>query len=149
MHQHGQDHENYSYKVMDGVTTALELEMGTADIDRWYMEREGNALINYGVSVGHVPLRMKIMNDPGGFAPVSDAVYKPASDEEIELLKKGIETGLNRGALGVGFGLMYTPAASRWEILEMFRVAGKTKAPCYCPFTVRRTEGARQLYCRA
>ena len=30
MHQHGQDHENYSYKVMDGVTTALELEMGTA-----------------------------------------------------------------------------------------------------------------------
>ena len=50
---------------MDGVTTALELEMGTADIDRWYMEREGKALINYGASVGHVPLRMKIMNVPG------------------------------------------------------------------------------------
>jgi hypothetical protein len=65
MHQHGQDHENCSYKVMDGVTTALELEMGTADIDRWYMEREGKALINYGASVGHVPLRMKIMNVPG------------------------------------------------------------------------------------
>lgn len=130
MHQHGQDHENYSYKVMDGVTTALELEMGTADIDNWYREREGRALINHGVSVGHVPLRMKIMNDPGGFAPVADAVYKPASDEEIGLLKEGIETGLNRGALGVGFGLMYTPAASRWEILEMFRVAGKSKAPC-------------------
>ncbi len=130
MHQHGQDHENYSYKVMDGVTTALELEMGTSDIDAWYREREGRALINHGVSIGHVPLRMRIMNDPGGFAPVADAVYKPASDEEIGMLKEGIETGLNRGALGVGFGLMYTPAASRWEILEMFRVAGKTKAPC-------------------
>ena len=130
MHQHGQDHENYSYKVMDGVTTALEIEMGTADIDKWYKEREGKALINHGVSVGHVPLRMRIMNDPGGFAPVADAVYKPASYDEIRLLKEGIETGLNRGALGVGFGLMYTPAASRWEILEMFRVAGKTKAPC-------------------
>lgn len=131
IHQHGQDQENYIYKVMDGVTTALELEMGTADIDRWYAEREGRALINHGVSVGHVPLRMKIMNDPGGFAPVADAVYRPATDSELEMLREGVEKGLNRGAIGVGFGLMYTPAATQWEILEMFRVAGKTKAICY------------------
>jgi len=131
IHQHGQDQENYTYKVMDGVTTALELEMGTADVDRWYSERKDKAFINYGVSIGHVPLRMKIMHDPGGFAPVADAVYKAASDSEIVILKEGIELGLNRGALGVGFGLMYTPAATRWEILEMFRIAGKTKAPCY------------------
>jgi len=131
IHQHGQDHENYTYKVMDGVTTALELEMGTDDVDRWYSDREGRALINHGVTVGHVKLRMKIMNDPGGFAPVSDAVYRPAAEEEILLLKEGIRHGLDRGALGVGFGLMYTPAASKWEILEMFRIAGQTKAPCY------------------
>ncbi len=131
IHQHGQDHENYTYKALDGVTTALELEMGTEDIDGWYDERNGKSLINHGVSVGHVPLRMRIMNDPGGFAPVGDAVNKPASDAEIVLLREGIELGLNRGALGVGFGLMYTPAASKWEILEMFREAGKVKAPCY------------------
>jgi N-acyl-D-aspartate/D-glutamate deacylase len=131
MHQHGQDKENYTYKVMDGVTTALELEMGTADVNLWYSEREGKAFINYGVSIGHVPLRMKIMHDPGGFAPVSDAVYRIASDSEIVILKEGIENGLNQGALGVGLGLMYTPSATRWEVLEMFRIAGKTKAPCY------------------
>jgi len=131
MHQHGQDQENYTYKVLDGVTTVLELEMGTADVDKWYNNREGKALINHGVSVGHVPLRMRIMGDPGGFAPVADAVYKMASDSEIVLLKKGIEQGLSRGALGVGFGLMYTPAATKWEILEMFRIAGKHKVPCY------------------
>ncbi len=131
MHQHGQDQENYRYKVMDGVTTALELEMGTSDVDRWYREREGKSLINFGVSSGHVPLRMMIMNDPGGFAPVGDAVYKKASDEEIKRLSEGIEKGLSRGALGVGFGLMYTPGASRLEILEMFRVAGRHNAPCF------------------
>lgn len=131
IHEHGQDQENYRYKVMDGVTTVLELEMGTADVDGWYKEREVNTIINYGVSSGHVPLRMKIMKDPGGFAPVGDAVYKKASDEEIEQLREGIERGLNRGALGVGFGLMYTPGASRLEILEMFRVAGRYNAPCY------------------
>lgn len=131
IHQHGQDMENYTYKVMDGVTTVLELEMGTADVDNWYGERESRAPVNFGVSAGHVPLRMRIMNDPGGFAPVADAVYKAASDSEIVLLKEGIEKGLKNGALGVGFGLMYTPAASKWEILELFRVAGKYNAPCY------------------
>ena len=131
MHQHGQNQENYTYKVLDGVTTVLELEMGTADVDSWYSEREGSTFVNFGVSIGHVPLRMEIMHDPGGFAPVSDAVYRIASDAEIAMLKEGVEHGLNRGALGVGFGLMYTPAASRWEILEMFRIAGRIKAPCY------------------
>ena len=36
LHQHGQDDENYRFKAMDGVTTALELEVGTGDIDAWY-----------------------------------------------------------------------------------------------------------------
>jgi dihydroorotase len=130
IHSHGQDPENYKYKIMDGVTTALELEMGTADVDKWYEEREGKSLINHGVSAGHIPLRMKLMNDPGGFAPVGDAAYRTASDSEIVVLKEGIANGLNRGGMGVGFGMMYTPAASRWEIMEMFRVAARFKAPC-------------------
>ena len=40
LHQHGQDDENYRFKAMDGVTTALELEVGTGDIDAWYAQRE-------------------------------------------------------------------------------------------------------------
>lgn len=47
IHQHGQDDENYRYKVLDGVTTALELEMGTADVERWYSERKDKAIINH------------------------------------------------------------------------------------------------------
>jgi predicted amidohydrolase len=34
LHQHGHDSRNYEYKARDGVTTALELEVGTDDIDR-------------------------------------------------------------------------------------------------------------------
>ena len=130
IHQHGQDAENYRYKAMDGVTTVLELEMGTNDVDKWYAEREGKAIINHGVSIGHVPLRIKLMNDPGTFAPLADAAYREATPEEIEQLKKGISYGLSRGAIGVGLGLMYTPAASRWEILEVFRAASGYDAPC-------------------
>lgn len=102
IHQHGQDQENYRYKVMDGVTTALELELGTSDVDKWYSDRKDKTIINHGVSIGHIPLRMAVMHDPGGVTPVADAAYKEAASEEVELLKKGIEKGLNRGALVSG-----------------------------------------------
>jgi N-acyl-D-aspartate/D-glutamate deacylase len=131
LHQHGQDVENYSVKVMDGVTTALELETGTADVDHWYAVREGKTLINYGVSVGHMPLRMKVMQDSGKSVPTSNAAYHIASVNELEQLKQQIEYGLKRGAVAVGFIIQFTPAASRWEIIEAFRVAKKFNAPCH------------------
>lgn len=77
LHQHGQDNENYRAKAMDGVTTALELEIGTADVDRWYAERLGKALVNYGVSIGHPPTRMVIIHDPGDFLPTGMLPINP------------------------------------------------------------------------
>ena len=32
---------------------------------RGMREREGKSLINFGVSVGHIPIRMSVMHDPG------------------------------------------------------------------------------------
>ena len=131
LHQHGQDDENYRMKAMDGVTTALELEIGTADVDRWYDQRAGKALINYGVSIGHPRVRMAVMHDPGDFLPSGDAAHKPATDAEIAEITKQIDHGLQRGALAVGVGVAYTEAASSWEILEVFRVAAKYGASCH------------------
>ena len=131
LHSHGQDQENYRFKAMDGVTTALELEVGTGDVDKWYAERQGKALINYGASIGHIPARMAVMHDPGLFLPSGDGAHKAASDSEIEEMKRRLEQGLKQGALGVGFGINYTAAASHWEILEMFRTAARFRAPCF------------------
>lgn len=131
LNSHGQDHENYSCLAMDGVTTALALECGTADADRWYAEREGKTLINYGTSVGHIPVRMGVMQDPGDYVPIGDGGRRAATDSEIETMKEQIDHGLTRGTLAVGFGIQYTPAASPWEILEMFRIAAKHNALCY------------------
>src|ERR1700694_4092240 len=58
LHSHGQDDENYRYKARDGVTTALELEIGVSPVAEWYHSREGKALVNFGASSGHVPARM-------------------------------------------------------------------------------------------
>jgi len=131
LHQHGQDVENYRVKAMDGVTTALELETGTADVDRWYEEREGKTLINYGVSVGHMPIRMKVMGDSGKAVPTANAANHIASQTELEQIKQQIEHGLKSGAVAVGFAIQYTPAASRWEIIEAFRVAKRFRVPCH------------------
>jgi len=131
LHQHGQDEENYRFKAMDGVTTALELEVGTGDIDAWYAQRDQKTLINYGVSAGHLAARMAAMHEPITFLPTGDAARRAATDAEISEMKQRLEDGLKRGAVAVGFGIQYTPNASRWEILEMFRVAAKYGASCH------------------
>lgn len=131
LHQHGQTEENYRFKVMDGVTTALELEVGTGDVDRWYAEREEKATINYGVSAGHLAARMAAMRDPIEFLPSGQAARRAATDAEIAAMKTHLERGLQRGAVAVGFGIQYVPHASHWEILEMFRVASRFGASCH------------------
>lgn len=131
LHEHGQIPENYRAQAMDGVTSSFELEVGTADVDRWYAEREGKSLVNFGVSIGHIPTRMAVMDDKGEWLPSGPAASRAATDGEIEELKRRIERGLNRGAVAVGFGPAYTPAASHWEIMEMFRVAARNGASCH------------------
>lgn len=131
LHVHDMNEEHHRAQIMDGVTTALDLEIGTADVAQWYAEREGKMLLNYGVSIGHVPARMQVMYDPGTFVPSGEAAHRAATEAEIEELKRRIEEGLRLGAVAVGFGINYTAAASHWEILEMFRVAAKFNASCH------------------
>jgi dihydroorotase len=131
LHQHGQDAQNYAAKAADGVTTALELEVGVGDIDSWCQEREGKALINYGASVGHIPVRMKVMHDPGQLLPSGDAAHREATPDEMEQIMSLLEKGLQRGALAVGVGPAYTEAATNWEITQVFRVAAKHHASCH------------------
>ncbi len=116
---------------MDGVTTALELEVGVADIPGFYAGRTGKALINFGASVGHIPHRMAVMKDPGLFLPVGAGGRDPATAEQIAEIRRRIDAGLAAGGLGVGFGLQYTPGASKFEVLEAFRAAAKYHAPAF------------------
>jgi len=131
LHQHGQEPRNYQFKARDGVTTSLELEVGTDDVDQWYGEREGKTLINFGVSIGHIPVRMRVMHDPGTFLPSGDAAHRAASSEELAQIQRQIAKGLKRGALAVGMGINYTAAASHGEIIDVFRLAAEANAPVH------------------
>jgi N-acyl-D-aspartate/D-glutamate deacylase len=131
LHSHGQTDENYRYKAMDGVTTALEMEVGTGDVKAWYAERQGKSRINFGATVGHLPARMKIAGDTGGWLPRDAAITKRLTPDEHRRMRELIARGLDEGALGIGTGIAYVPAATRPEILDLFTLAAERRVPVY------------------
>lgn len=125
LHWHGVRPESHRYQAMDGVTASFELEVGVADVDKWYAEREGREPIHYGVAVGHIPVRMAVKGDLGDFLPSGPGAKSPLTEAELAEVLRGIDRGLDRGAVAVGLGIVYTPAANSWELLEVFRLAAK------------------------
>jgi N-acyl-D-aspartate/D-glutamate deacylase len=126
LHEHGQQEESYRMMVRDGVTSALELEVGTGDVGAWYAAREGGQIVNYGVSVGHIPARMKVLGDPGkGLVPAGIGGSGTANDEQMKAMEAILREGLAQGAVAMGFGSAYTPGAPMSEIERMFRVAAE------------------------
>jgi N-acyl-D-aspartate/D-glutamate deacylase len=129
LHQHGQHEEAYGLTVRDGVTSAFELEVGTADVGAWYAARDGGQIIHYGVSVGHIPVRMRVLGDPGtGLLPTGIGGSGSATEEQLQEMEALLRHGLAEGAVAVGFGSAYTPGATMAEIERMFRVAPEAEA---------------------
>jgi N-acyl-D-aspartate/D-glutamate deacylase len=131
LHSHGQDPENYRFKAMDGVTTALELEVGAWPVRDWYAAREGKALINFGASVGHIPVRMSVMKDSGTFLPRDTAMTDAATPGQQAEILADLDEGMKQGGLGLGMGLAYTPKATPEEALNLFYLAAKWKRPVF------------------
>jgi N-acyl-D-aspartate/D-glutamate deacylase len=131
LHQHGQTPENYAFKARDGVTTALELEVGVANVDSWYAQREGKSLINFGASAGHIPARMEVMHDSGTFLPKDAAIETRANAQQLDEIFSLLRRGLDQGALGIGMGIAYVPGASREEIFRVFQLAAARHVTIY------------------
>jgi dihydroorotase len=126
LHEHGQEPRNYQFQAHDGVTTSLELEAGTDDVEKWYATRAGKSLINFGVSIGHIPVRMRVLGDPqGGMLPTGDAAHRAATPDELVRIQQEMDRGFRQGALAEGMGVNYTPGATHWEIVEMFKIAAR------------------------
>jgi dihydroorotase len=124
LHEHGQQEESYRMMVRDGVTSAFELEVGTGDVAAWYKAREAGQIVNYGVSIGHIPARMKVLGDPGkGLLPAGVGGSGSATEAQMAAMEGILREGLAQGAVAMGFGSAYTPGAPMSEIERMFRVA--------------------------
>ncbi len=128
LHQHAQTDAGHRVEVLDGTTTARELEGGTDDVDAWYRARATGALITHGVSVGHEWLRMRAMGDTSQQEASGAAKSRVATTVELANILAAAKRGLDRGAVAVGVIIEFTPGATPWEMLELFRVAATYRA---------------------
>ena len=135
LHQHGQDLASQRVKALDGVTTALELEIGAPDVAQFLRSKQGHSLIHYGTSASHVAARALVFGAPlpaGTILPKSGpATDQAATPEQIEAMCERLRAELDAGGLAIGMGIQYTPGATRLEVIDMFRLAADRRLPVY------------------
>lgn len=104
-------------KAADGVTTAIGLHGGPLDVGKYVADREAiGPVVNFAATVGHRIIRAA--------AGITDR-YAAATPEQIPVMKELARQAIRDGAVGVGFGLNYSPGASYEETFAMFEVAGE------------------------
>jgi dihydroorotase len=144
LHAHGQTAGDMAWQARDGVTTALDLEIGVWPVAPWYAAQAGKLPLNYGATVSHITARFAAFH-PGleiGHWPLNSAVVaalgaapaganRVATAAELRAMEISLRRGLDEGALGIGFGIVYTPAAAFAEIEAMFRLAAQRKVPAF------------------
>jgi N-acyl-D-aspartate/D-glutamate deacylase len=155
LHSHSPTPLGQFYQVMDGVTTALELEAGAfpvAEFGRLLRER---ALINYGASAGYGSIRLEVkigirqphlLTDPPKpiglrgywtairslFTTPAEVTEEIATADERGRLRAKLEEGLDQGGIGIGLPLDYMSEGIDGEEARMvFEVAGGRQVPLF------------------
>ncbi len=135
LHQHEQDLESGRVKALDGVTTALEMEIGVPEVAKFLKQKEGRSLINYGTTASHPAARALAFGTTvpeGGIVPKAGvATDQPASPDQIQRITERLKQELAAGGLGIGMGIQYTPGATRLEVIQMFRLAAEKHLPVF------------------
>ena len=142
LHQHEHTPEAYRLKAFDGVTMAIEGEIGVPDIEAFVNARRDRTPIHFGATASHQSARVRAWglepepnpaSGPGtallpSAGPATDSA---ASNEQLRRVLDVLNDQLSAGALGIGVGLEYTPGATRREIVEVFRVAAAHERPVF------------------
>jgi N-acyl-D-aspartate/D-glutamate deacylase len=141
VHSHSPTILGQHFNVLDGVTTQLDLEAGSYPVSFYGEHLRAGAAINYGSSVGHFAVRIKVLegiDQPYIFAGDktvvmgSPAWMQEATPEQIEQMRLLLHKGLDEGGLGIGVLLDYmTEAVSDAELAMLFDVAGAREVPIY------------------
>ena len=141
LHAHGQTIGDYRMYVMQGVTTALELESGVLPIGDWYEGQAQKSLpINYGASAGWTYSRIATFSDTDPLATAdyfqeaqsrNDWKFDIAtSDQSTEILGL-VEQGLKEGALGIGINAGYAPGYGQKEYFALAELANEYDVATY------------------
>ncbi len=135
LHQHGHTPADGMLKALDGVTTALEMEIGQPDVAAFLDSKHGRSLIHYGTTASHAAARAAAFDTPLAadelIAPTGPSTNEPADPERLARIEARLREELAAGALGIGMGIQYTPGTLRSEVNSTFRLAAETGVPVF------------------
>jgi len=135
LHQHAQDDASSRLKAQDGVTSGIEMEIGVPDIASFLARKDHHSVIHYGSAASHPAARSRAfgtpLEDPFLVAPSGHATNDPASPAQQAAIEARLEAEIDRGALGIGMGIQYTPGATRAEVIDIFRLAAARNVPVF------------------
>ena len=153
LHSHGWTPLSQRYQLLDGVTTALELESGAypATSHGIYppIAIAERSLINYGASTGHAWVRSRILEadqaitgmdqlmagtlngtGTGGLSMGRPAFHSPLPAEQLPVMQELLRQDLANGGLGIGMLLDYmSESVDAAELRAVFEVAAEANAP--------------------
>ncbi len=173
LHAHGQSDPAIRYRVRDGVTTALELELGYPSLRRWLATKANRSRIHYGATVSHGLTRaitlatlnrpdtkieqlvVSAMGTPNPIQAIQNLPFframtnEPLPEKGTSPLNKLLLQGLREGALGIGMAHAYYPGASPQEILKVFQFAGQNDVPVFVHVRERGLRAVQEVVANA
>jgi N-acyl-D-aspartate/D-glutamate deacylase len=140
LHSHVNDVAGMRLRALDGVTTALELELGVTPVEPAYRQAaaEGRP-INYGFAASWGLARMEAVGgielDAGLFTFLQNisapAWQRAATRQQVEMMLDRLSADLADGALGIGLLLGYAPGTEPAEYLNVARLAAAAGVPTF------------------
>ena len=140
LHHHAPYVASHWMSAYDGVTTALELELGSLPIPEAYnLAAERKLPLNFGFSSAWGLARMNVMANIAinGDTEVAFTNFSkrgwgnPATAEEKMRILDLVKQGVNDGGIGIGIPLGYAPLSGRDEYLDVARLAASKRVPTF------------------
>jgi dihydroorotase-like cyclic amidohydrolase len=140
LHSHAQTLAGRRLQAHDGVTTALDLEVGRSPIENAYAyEASPGSPIHYGFSASWASARMQVLTgqvSDGGvgsaFSVLGEAAWRaPVTERQLSQVLGRLSDDLGRGAIGIGLLLGYAPEVGPLEYLEVARLAAEARVPTF------------------
>jgi N-acyl-D-glutamate deacylase len=144
LHAHGQSVPADRMQAFDGVTTALELEVGVLPVAAWYAAQAAvPRVLNYGTAAAWVMARKNVIAGielVEGDAAVSamsrnseDTRWSlnAATNEQAERIVALTRQGIEEGGLGIGIPYAYAPGAGAKEMSLICDLAAASNVPTY------------------
>jgi len=145
-HTHSSDKYSIKMSMMDGVTSAMDMELGALNIGKWYDREAGKWPMHYGTTVSHEMVRMAVhdglvLDDAIDATDIFNLRAASSKDDDvpnwsvtvsnldqINAITNRLDENLREGALGIGSTPGYASnGISTYEQFEVQRAAARYK----------------------